>query len=145
MKRIFVGYAEGTKGYRLLDTITDRISISRDVAFIESDPHRYPTATDNQESSQQSQASEDNEVEIEYKTIPDKEKDSEGQTEANEELRRSTRIKKRPERLIETVSVATEIFEPKTFTEAIDCKKSFDWKRAMNCEKQSLKQNQLGC
>ena len=34
-----VGYEEGTKGYRLLDTMTDRIYISKDVIFIEGDPH----------------------------------------------------------------------------------------------------------
>ena len=34
IKLILVGYAEGTKGYRLLDIATDKISISRDVAFI---------------------------------------------------------------------------------------------------------------
>ena len=36
---IFVGYEEGTKGYRLLDTATDRITISRYVIFIEGDSH----------------------------------------------------------------------------------------------------------
>ena len=34
-----VGYEEGKKGYRLLDTITDRIYISNDVNFIEGDLH----------------------------------------------------------------------------------------------------------
>lgn len=31
----FVGYAEESKAYRLIDTTTDKITISRDVAFLE--------------------------------------------------------------------------------------------------------------
>ena len=34
-----VGYEEVTKVYHLLDTTTDRIYISKDVIFIEGDPH----------------------------------------------------------------------------------------------------------
>ena len=34
-----VGYEEGTKGYSLLDTMTARIYISKDVIIIERDPH----------------------------------------------------------------------------------------------------------
>lgn len=32
---VFVGYAENAKGYRLLDTRTDRIIISRNVNFLD--------------------------------------------------------------------------------------------------------------
>ena len=38
-KLIFIGYAEGTKGYRLLDPTTDKIYISKDVKFLEGNPH----------------------------------------------------------------------------------------------------------
>ena len=42
-KLIFVGYETGTKGYRLLDIVTDKITISKDVIFIEGDPHSHQT------------------------------------------------------------------------------------------------------
>jgi len=38
-KLIFVGYEMGTKGYRLLDVNTNRIQVSKDVFFLEGDPH----------------------------------------------------------------------------------------------------------
>ena len=34
-KLTFVGYEAGTKGYRLLDTTTNRVYVSKDVIFIE--------------------------------------------------------------------------------------------------------------
>ena len=33
------GYEKGTKGYRLLDINTNRIQVSKDVTFLEHDPH----------------------------------------------------------------------------------------------------------
>src|SRR6218665_1925178 len=38
-KLVFVGYEKGTKGYRLLDVNTNRIQVSKDVTFLERDPH----------------------------------------------------------------------------------------------------------
>jgi len=38
-KFVFVGYEKGTKGYRLLDVNTNRIQVSKDVTFLERDPH----------------------------------------------------------------------------------------------------------
>jgi len=68
--------------------------------------------------------------------------DDQRQTEGQVEVRRSSRINKRPERLIETAYIATDIFEPKTFTEANNSKESAEWKKAMNCEMQSLRHNE---
>lgn len=36
-KLVFVGYEEGTKGYRLLDISSDKIKISRNIVFVEGD------------------------------------------------------------------------------------------------------------
>jgi len=38
-KLIFVGYEEGTKGYRFLNTDTDKVYISRDVIVLEGNHH----------------------------------------------------------------------------------------------------------
>jgi hypothetical protein len=35
MPRVFIGYAEGVKAYRILDPATQRVRISRDVVFDE--------------------------------------------------------------------------------------------------------------
>jgi transposase InsO family protein len=45
VKLTFVGYADGKKGYRLLDTATNKIYISRYVKFIEVDPHQLASTT----------------------------------------------------------------------------------------------------
>jgi hypothetical protein len=34
--RVFIGYADGTKAYRVLDPATQRVRVSRDVIFDES-------------------------------------------------------------------------------------------------------------
>jgi len=36
---VFVGYEKGTKGYGLLDVNTNSIQVSKDVTFLERDPH----------------------------------------------------------------------------------------------------------
>ncbi len=43
---IFVGYCENTKGYRLIHPITRRLSISRDVVFIENEFVRNVCSTE---------------------------------------------------------------------------------------------------
>jgi hypothetical protein len=48
-KLVFVAYQPGTKGYRLLDTATDKIYISRDVIFIERNPHTTSDKADEQQ------------------------------------------------------------------------------------------------
>jgi len=68
--------------------------------------------------------------------------DHQRQTEGQVEVRRSSKINKRSERLIETAYIATDIFEPKTFTEANNSEGSTEWKKAMNCEMQSLRQSE---
>jgi hypothetical protein len=65
-KLTFVGYAEGTKGYRLLDTVTDRICISWDVNFVEGDPYSCTSATASLKNNEQQQATEDSESEVNW-------------------------------------------------------------------------------
>jgi hypothetical protein len=141
VKLTFVGYAEGTKGYRLLDTANDKIYISRDVKFIEVDPHQC-ASTPSEGNSNEPTTTCDSEVEVELTTTPDSRNImGQQQTEAQTELRRSSRLSKRPQRLIETANVAAEVTEPKTFEEASRCKESVEWRKAMESEIHSLKQN----
>jgi len=127
--------------YRLLDTATEKINISRDVASIESDQHLCTTSVD-QNDNEQLQTNIDSDNEIELRTVSDYLGDDQRQTESQVEVRRSSTINKRPVRLIETAYIATDIFEPETFTQANNSKESAEWKKAMNCGMQSLRQNE---
>ena len=71
-KLTFVGYESGTKGYRLLDTATDNIYVSRDVIFLEGDPHTsYQTPDGSVEMPSVLCAPADNEAEVEVKLHED--------------------------------------------------------------------------
>lgn len=143
-KYTFIGYADGTKGYRLLDTETDKICISRDVVFIEGDPHQChaPPAASQPDDEQQEQQQTSNEVEINVETMPDHQHEQLNQPVPEPEIRRSSRTTRRPARLIETANVTTEIVEPKSFEDACKSEESTKWTEAMNTEIQSLLQNQ---
>ena len=120
-KLVFVGYESGSKAYRLLDTTTDKVYISKDVHFIEGDHH------DGQLSSIPVEAEKTDNVE---QIVPDDEvevylfeRQLEGGNEHSGDLhnqpqqhpvevqqdRRSTRVNKGkpPERLIEVVKQIT--------------------------------------
>jgi hypothetical protein len=134
-KLIFVGYEEGTKGYRLLDTETDRIHISKDVTFIEGDPHKSKMKDINE--TEVTMNSDDSDIEVSLETAQDQKVDDNSDHEQEhivDGLRRSQRTNKgrAPERLIETINkvIADEI-EPKNYDEAINSEKSDQWFKAM--------------
>ena len=155
-KLVFVGYESGSKAYRLLDTTTDKVYISKDVHFIEGDHH------DGQLSSIPVEAEKTDNVE---QIVPDDEvevylfeRQLEGGNEHSGDLhnqpqqhpvevqqdRRSTRVNKGkpPERLIEVVKqITSEPQEPRNYQEAIASAESDEWIKAMNEEMQSLNKN----
>jgi hypothetical protein len=133
------------KGHRLLDTDTDRICISRDVRFIEGDSHLCASTTVNQTDNVQQPIADDTVTEVYWETTPDSETNEQQPNVPVQlpetEVRRSSRIKKRPERLIETASLANDLGEPKTFADASKVAESRQWKEAMDSEIRSLVQN----
>ena len=146
---VFVGYEEGTKGYRLLDTNTDKIVINKDVIFIEKDPHRntrkvsqVPHAITKDNTYTELLLKKEN---VETQIDPDPVRmDVEPQNEPVE-LRVSKRSNKGkpPERLIETINKFTvESTEPKTYKEALSSIEAKQWVEAMDAEIKSLKKNE---
>jgi hypothetical protein len=143
-KFTFVGYAEGTKGYRLLNTENDKITISRDVVFMEGDPHQSNPWNNGKPDEMKKTINEEVDISTNEHTVKDNDTTTSSEqqrTEAETEVRRSSRIIKRPQRLIETANVAAEIIEPKTFDEANCCNESAEWRKAMEGEICCLKQN----
>ena len=152
---VFVGYEEGTKGYRLLDTSTDKIVISKDVIFIEGDPHvntktvpQVPHSVMKDDTYTELLLKEDH-VEtqndhVETQNYPVR-IDTEPPRNEPVELRVSKRSNKGkpPERLIETINkVTVESTEPKTFKEALSSIEAKQWIEAMDDEIDCLNKNE---
>lgn len=163
LKRVFVGYEEGSKAYRLLDPNTSKVMISRNVKFLKNlsqiDKEGSELNTNSIEScpetiniNRENFSDEESEAVVEIcekenkhvsevtETGDDDEKEKEAE---NSLLRRSSRITKgkAPARL-EIINIVSENeTEPKSYSEAITSKESIYWKHAMNEEMKSLKQN----
>jgi len=143
-KLTFVGYENGTKGYRLLDVTTDKIQISRDVIFSEGDPHP------SKEIWCEVELSEKHPTRSEHENMTESHTDTEV-TDSNQEVnpteanvRRSERRNKGkpPERLIEEINkVTTDESEPKSYKEATSKRHEEQWCKAMDDEMKSLKEN----
>ena len=136
-KLTFVGYQEGTKGYRLLDRTNDKVYISRNVTFLEGDAH-----TDDNQSKVSCDT--DADVLIESEVQQNDDQRSSVTCVDPPDVRQSQRINKgvAPERLIEVINkVQYEVPEPKTFTEAQNSKDAQQWNEDMDEEIDSLRRN----
>lgn len=165
---LFVGLAQGMKAYRFLDISTDKIIISRDVKFIDSQNEEIISIDENQKEKEGS-----NEVEIVLSNEatddgPEKEKelpshqldtisDENGSIEGGEWnlnkkeenhrkgdentdlLRRSNRIKTK--KYEKTLKANLTPLEPTSYEEAIVCEDREKWIAAMNEEMISIDEN----
>lgn len=147
---VFVGYAENAKGYRLLDTNTDKIIISRDVNFLEEEEsNEVIIEIKKQEEQHDEESARDQEGEVKdspnsknqgkTKTLVQEEKNNEG----DQQLRRSQRLNKGipPDRycnLAYHTRQEENAFEPDTYEEAIASSNSTKWIKGMNEEYDSL-------
>jgi len=141
-KLVFVGYEEGTKGYRLLDVQTNRTHISKDVVFVEGDAHITPML---RQTSVNDTINSQDAVVVKLETLPtvvtSVQLDEPDRELKEVEPTRSTRINKGvpPTRLIETANkTTTEITEPRTFQEAQISNETKQWSEAMDTEMESL-------
>jgi hypothetical protein len=152
---MLVGYEEGTKGYRLLDVKTDKICVSRDVKFIENDPH---VTGNGQLSSTETVTNTERAIDIdegsnEVASLHDQNDTVEMpvQEERNETANQGQLLKrperanrgKAPERLIEIINkVTTEHNDPRSYKEAVNSQDAQHWINAMNEEIESFKANE---
>src|SRR3984885_14576424 len=142
-KLTFVGYERGTKGYRLLDVNTNKVYISKDVTFIEKDPHQQATTNADRLHEQEQEGL----IQL-NETQPTPESENlmadPHDTDTSTNVRRSERTNKAkpPERLIEVIEkVTTDPLEPKSFKEVISSEQGIFWREAMDKEMKSLSSN----
>lgn len=143
---VFVGYAEDSKGYRLLDTNTDKVIISRDVNFPQEEDESRDVIIEmkkEQETQHDKDGTNDHKGEVkddesgkqqEEEASIQEEKDSEKQP------RRSQRHNKGipPNKYLAYCTQEAEMFEPDTYEEAAASSKGTEWIKSMNEEYDSL-------
>ena len=160
-KGIFVGYPEGTKGYKLYDPIRKKFVKSRDVLFYERKFY-YADAEGKLDDISKAIVFPSNSLqEVPVDMLPV------GETTENDPVKATRedtfmqqvreigakRERKPPKRLIEEIStyaeqclisesLVSESDEPKTVSEAWNGKNSDQWKQAMDSEYDSLVKNQ---
>lgn len=144
-KCIFLGYADGVKGYRLWDSTAHKLVISRDVIFAEDKLHGDSTEMEKPETTTV-QVEEKSENEDSSEVIPEHEEDS-VESEVSE-VRRSTREKRTPSWQSEYIMegnvaycLLTEDGEPSTFQEATSSSDAHLWIAAMQEEIEALHKN----
>lgn len=156
-KLIFVGYSEGSKGFRFIDPTNFKLVESRDVKFIESIPNQnvfVPLTDSTCDQDSVGAESIDLTAEDEFESVssdidetlddtndPDYIPDNDI-TVINEEFqRKSSRIKTKHDSITYLCVDKDQSCEPETVKEAIASKYNKEWKEAMQSEYQSLMQN----
>ena len=143
---IFLGYATQRKGYRLYDTKTSCIILSRNVVFNESS-----RGVDSKQEETQSGQIEINEPEGEPEPEGELELGGEPEPERRADqladpepvaLRRSTRETRHPDYYGVRV-YAAEAQEPENVQEALSSSEKEHWKAAMQSEMESMKSNDV--
>ena len=151
-KAVFVGYPDGTKGYKLYDLSTNRFIRSRDVIFAENEFHDFESAHSKKldlqflypvdDNSQISPAEEDQPI-VDNQQVGATYEDNFMRDVANLPPQRQ---RKPPSRLIEADvyiadAITADIDEPSNIFEAWRGDHSIDWKEATDSEYDSLLSN----
>ena len=138
-KCIFLGYGEATKGYRLYDPVKGRVIHSRDVIFDESAM-----------GIKEKEKFEDVQPTVQIPTIDENEEnngneENEDQNSSEEprNLRRSERVRRRPQCYGEWTHMSIEKTEPTTIDEVRLSPDKTLWEEAMETELKSIKDNDV--
>ena len=155
-KCIFVGYLDGSKGYKLYDIERKVMIRSRDVSFLEYDFEHLSTESQDQDDFKQLFDFGDaiNKFELCDKETESIIEDDELESQCQQDVRRSTRMRTAPDRpgtvtgdwwngenLDFAGITSTDDDEPCNFNEAISSRHSLQWKDAIKSEFESLKKN----
>lgn len=165
-KFIFVGYSDESKAFRLLDTETNHIKISRDVIFLDKASKNnltheteskvtFSKIRDNTEDDTEDVHKEESEEESSSEEISEEELTTDefmSSTEADDDhkeidqtqFRRSERINRGvpPDRYMASINmVKKENDEPRSAKEALSGPDKNSWKKAMDEEMSSLEEN----
>ncbi|KAK7255190.1 hypothetical protein RIF29_28594 [Crotalaria pallida] len=146
-KCLFLGYADGVKGYRLWDPTPRKVVISKDVTFAENDLQS--------EQRNESSTKETTTVQIDEKSGEDDSSEVEPEHEEQEpddvndvKVRQSDRLRRKPHWHKDFVMVnhdayclLTEEGEPSTFQEAVNSSDASLWMAAMHEEMEALQRN----
>ena len=136
---ILVGHGSATKGYRLFDRKSQNVFIRKDVIFNELENEKWQSdranriegnyfelnekqneETNQEENFNEETTNEENEIHNDLNEIEDEEPI---------QLRRSTRVSRKPDYLINSANIV-ETSNPNTLKEALDSKEK--WKAAMD-------------
>lgn len=151
VKKLFIGYCDETKGYRLIDPNTKKVTISRDVVFLEHKMSQKPVDNTNATNAQEPMWMEDKEVkeqeessevssteDADFLGFETEEKENESQTEP---VRRSDRTAKPISYPDFITYFVTENNEPQTPGEALKSVDAAKWEQAMKTELESFVKN----
>ena len=135
----FVGYSLQTKGYRLIDEGTSKVTIRRDVIFNESDFQRDSTAVEVSEKVNGREKDEDSLVEQLEQPQKEEREDVEEDQQRYPRRQRTVPVRYGIDEYIDIAFLGGE--EPRSIEEALDSKLSKKWKEAADSEYQSLMEN----
>ena len=135
----FVGYSLQTKGYRLIDEGTSKVTIRRDVIFNESDFQRDSTAVEVSEKVNGREKDEDSLVEQLEQPQNEEREDVEEDQQRYPRRQRPMPVRYGIDEYIDIAFLGGE--EPQSIKEALDSKLSKKWKEAADSEYQSLMEN----
>ena len=147
-KCIFLGYANKKKGFRLYDDVNKKILHSRDVIFNEEKMFKAETQPATSTKTPVHPFEDSSDIDQEDATSAsgdvEEEDDEEFQDAQENELRRSDRNRRPPERYPEWCnSAATEFEEPKSVEEALSGAEASQWLSAMESEMASMRENKV--
>ncbi|KAK9695689.1 hypothetical protein QE152_g32408 [Popillia japonica] len=130
-KLVFVGYCDNTKGYRLINPINKTITIGRDVQFLENTTqlNRHEVVEEENETHSNEMIIFENKEDVNQADNTGYEEEV-NPTEANKELRRSSRVRK-PKLMKDYVTYYVGS-DPQDPDEALLGPNGVAWKTAMN-------------
>ena len=152
-EQIFVGYAEQSKGYRLIHPDTKKITIARDIVFIETKLSYEKSAKDESSIDKENSTVEENPVEMELVDVPVTCKESDEADYPSEISEEEEGTEDRPSRnRIPNKRIFNDDFivykanqhlhqDPQTYEEALTTPEAQNWIDAMKEELQAHKSN----